>query len=111
MRSNTADSIDDVLKGINDPVERDQVKQYVIRILRQKQAAIEYEEKKPEGERYTGIKWTRSRSVEYGDQPPLDFNSFFNEHKKEYQSELINDTNNNGGGWAPTTAISVLIEA
>jgi hypothetical protein len=110
MRSNPEDRIDAALKGINDPIERDQVKQYIIRILRQKQAAIEFEETKPEGERYTGIKWTRSRSVEYGDQPPLDFNTFFNEHKKEYQSELINDTNNNGGGRAPTTAVSVLIE-
>jgi hypothetical protein len=80
--------IDEAILNIKDPIERQKIRTFLTMDLNQKQKQIEKEEKNGKNE---GIHYRRIRSFDYGDRPVFDFNTFFNEHMKDYKSVLLNN--------------------
>jgi hypothetical protein len=81
--------IDEALMNIPDPTERERVKTYLAMVLNQKQKQIEEGERDGKKE---GIHFRRKRMIDYSNGPVLKFNTFFNEHMKNYKRVFFNNT-------------------
>lgn len=77
--------IDDAIINIQDP----ELRTFLTMVLNQKQKQIE--EMEENGGKNEGIYHRRRRILDNRNRPVLDFNTFFNEHMKNYKSVLLNN--------------------